>query len=168
MKTIWGILIIITIAFAGRKGFGLWQKVRHANRLKTTIQSFQLPKDFHLKHLVKDIQTTLTIAIQNFSSSTFSVEQLDVQLENLQGQLVAKQSRPLSNPIALQPNQTTPLTLLFDLTPQQVGVLIGQVGGLAKVAANWLSTGKYGIQLQVKGFVQVDGVSVTLNERVSI
>lgn len=168
MKPIWGVLIISILVLAGRQGYKLLRKIKHAQRLTTSVQSFQLPKDFHLKNLIQDIDATLTIAIQNFSNSSFLVNQLNLQIESTAGQLIASQSRPLSNPVSIKPNEVNPITIQIKLTPQQVRTLIGLAGGLAKVAGNWLSTGKYGIPLLVKGFVEIDGVSIDLNQTLSI
>lgn len=167
MKRIIALVIIISLVLFGRKGVSYITKFRHAKRLKIAVENFSFPK-LNLKSLFSDIQTRVTLNIGNFSSSTFDVEQINVDVLDATGQVVAEQKNPLTKGIQILPNKNNQLALTFLISSNNVRQLIKNAGGTFNVGARFFTSGKYGIPLQLKGFVVAEGITIDINETIEV
>ncbi|MEW7289639.1 hypothetical protein ABW637_03725 [Aquimarina sp. 2304DJ70-9] len=84
------------------------------------------------------------------------------------GQLLAEQAAPLAQPLALQPNQNSILPLSYTITPQVVISALQSIGGLSSVAANFLTTGKYGLPIVLRGFVEAESIQIPIEKTLII
>lgn len=167
MKKILAVIIIIALILAGKKGYGYLTKYRHSKKIKVNVDKFRFP-DLKLQNLITDVLTEVTIIIGNFSSSTFDIEQINIDVLDETGQLIAEQKNPLPKAIKLLPNQNNALVLTFLISPHHIRQLIKKAGGAINVGTRYLTTGKYGIPLQLKGFVVAEGFSKDINEKITV
>ena len=68
----------------------------------------------------------------------------------------------------LLPKQNNILPLTFLITSSNFKRLIKESGGLTTVGANFLTTGSYGIPIHLKGFVEAEGISIDINEKITV
>lgn len=167
MKKIIAVIIIIALVLVGRKGYGYLTKYRHAQRIKINVDSFRFP-ELNLKSLFTDIVTEVTLTVGNFSSSIFEIDQISVDVLDETGELVAEQKTPLAKAIKIKPNQNNALALTFLISSQHVRQLIKKAGGAINVGARYLTSGKYGIPLTLKGFVVAEGFTIDINEKITV
>jgi len=167
MKRIIGLVIIIAVVVFGRKGVAYLTKYRHAKRLKIAVDNFRFPK-LNLKSLFSDIQTAVALNIGNFSSSTFNVEQINVDVFDSTGKVIAEQKDPLTKGIQILPNQNNQLALTFLISSNSIRQLIKNAGGTFNVGARYFTSGKYGFPLRLKGFVVAEGFTIDINETIEV
>ncbi|MCB0396826.1 MAG: hypothetical protein KDD36_09245 [Flavobacteriales bacterium] len=168
MKRILALIGIVLLLFLGNKGIRLFNKFRHAKRLKFDVQSFSFPDGLKLSNIVKDVDVLINQAVANFSKTPFQIEQLNIEVFSPSGKLIAEQKAPLEQPIQIKPNQTTVFPIRFTISPQNMLRLIKEAGGVLTVGANFLSTGEYGIPLRMKGFVDADGITVDIDQNITV
>lgn len=163
------IVLIITIALLlfGKKGWGYINKYRHADRIKVGVESFSFPK-LNLSSILSDIVMNININLGNYSPSSFNISQINVDVFDKEGKLIAEQKNPLAEGIQIAANQNTILPLTYLISSGQLNKLIIGAGGYASVGAKYLTTGKYGINIHLKGFVQAEGFNISINEKVSV
>ena len=162
-KTI-GLLAVIFLLY---KGYGLYQKFSHAKHLKIGLADFQF-ENFNLSSLFSDVTAHVQVSIDNFSKSVFTIEQIKVDVYSESGQLIAEQTEPLSRKRSILSNQKNVLPLSFLISSNKVKTLIKQSGGVVKLGANYLSSGDYGIPIHLKGFIVSEGISIDINEKLTV
>lgn len=167
MKKVIGFVIVIVLVFLGRQGYVKIIKLRHAQRLKIAVENFTIPK-INISSLFTNVPINLTLSLKNFSKSAFNLEQINVEVFSLSGELIAEQTNPLQESKKLLPNQSNLLPLSFLISPQNFKNLIRETGGITSVGANFLTSGKYGIPLRLKGFVVAEGFKVDINETITV
>ena len=167
MKRIIGLIVLIALIFLGKKSWGIIQKIRHAKRLKFAVSSVKFPK-LNLSNLFTDIETKVVLLLKNFSSSTFNLEQISIEVFSPSGKLVAEQKTPLKEAFEIKPNKNNELPLTFLISSSNLKALIKEAGGIANVGANFITTGEYGIPLHLKGFVVADGVTIDIDEQITV
>lgn len=159
---------IIILAIAGKIGWGYYRKYAHSKRLKTGVDSFNLPDGIKLYNIVQPVKSLIKLLFKNFSPSKFTINQINVEIYNTDGTLVAEQDNPINKPFEISPNNNTTYTLPFTISTQAAKQLVSQAGGIASVIANYLTSGKYGIELVIKGFVVAEKYKIDLNEKITI
>ena len=160
-------MLVVGLFFLAKKGFGFYKKIQHAKRLKIQVLGVALPK-IDLSNFFKDILAKITVGVQNFSATPYNIEQVSIEVLSESGQVVAAQKNPLAQPISIAPNQNNEVPINFLLSAKNMGLLIKEAGGITTVGASFLTTGKYGIKLQLKGFVQAEGFTIPLNEKITV
>jgi hypothetical protein len=161
------IIIIVVVIILGKKAATYVTKYRHAKRLKIRVDDFDFP-ELDLKSLFSDIQAAVVLGIGNFSSSTFNVEQINVDVFSSTGQLIAEQKSPLTKGINILPNKDNQLALTFLISSNSIKQLIKNAGGTLNVGARKFTTGKYGFPLRLKGFVVAEGFPIDINETIEV
>ncbi len=159
---------IIILVIAGKKSWEYYRKYIHSKRLKTGVDKINIPGGLKLKNIIQPVKTLVTLLIKNFSPSTFTVNQINAEIYTTGGTLIAEQDSPIEKPFRIEPNKNTPYTLPFNISAQALLQLISEAGGLTSVAANFLTTGKYGIAFIIKGFVTAENIKLDINEKISI
>ena len=159
--------MLIVVLIAAKKGYDYYQKYRNSNDLKIDIDKFEFP-ELNLSNIFKDIVARVTISLNNFSPSTFKVEQMKIDVLDQEKQLVAEQQYPIDNPIEIKPNQATKFALNLLISSQNVARLIKAAGGIANVGANYLVNGKYNIPIQLVGFVRSEGIRIPIDEKIIV
>ncbi len=167
MKKVIILTFLIALLFLGRKGWGYYTKYNNANRIKVGVESFNFPK-LNLSSLLSDIDLNINISLGNFSPSTFNISQVKVDVFNLEGKAIAEQSIPLKDKVVIAPNKNTLLPLTYSISSQELNALIMESGGYASVGANYLTSGKYGIKINLKGFVDAEGFTIDINETLEV
>ena len=167
MKQFISIIVLILLLFAGKKGYGLYKKYRHAKQLKFFVAGIQLPI-LQLTDIIQPVTLTIRQAITNFSTSNFTLSALNIDAYTPSGKLVAQQKQPLNQPIQIKPNQTTEIPLQFELSPQTLIQLIRENGGVFTAGSNYLTTGTYGIKLRLKGYVQAEGFDIDIDQTITV
>lgn len=167
MKRLLLLITLSTLALASIKGYDYWRKFNHSNRLKVGVGSFSFPK-LNLRSLLGDITLAIDITLDNYSSSTFSLEQISIEIYDKLGRLVAEQIAPLTTPFTIKPNKTNLLPLTLEISSHSIAKLIAQHGGTASVGASYLSSGSYGIPLKIKGFAIAEGFRIDIDQQIEI
>lgn len=167
MKKIVLLFIILALVFFGKKGFVKLVKFRNAKRLKIGVDGFNLPK-LNLTSLFTSVPININLSLNNFSNSTFNIEQIGVDVFSPSGKLIAEQTKPLQEVKQILPNQNNILPLAFLISPQNFKDLIRETGGIANAGANFLTTGTYGIPIHLKGFVVAEGITIDIDEKITV
>lgn len=162
MKKLIGLIIVISLIFLGQSGVVLFEKIRHAKRLEIGVAKFKLV------NLSSKIQSNLVLTIGNFSSSTFSVDQINISAYTTTGQLLAQQIAPLPQSILLQPNQNNLLPLAYRLNTPVLLSELKKIGGVSSVLANYLTKGKYGLPIVLKGFVVSGSIETEIQTSITV
>ena len=161
------IIVLAILLFVLTKGYGFYQKYTHSKRLKIGVASFKF-QDLNLTSFFSDVTADIGVSIDNFSKSVFSIEQFKVDVYSENGQLLAEQTEPLTRTLRIKGNQKNVLPLSFLISANKIKMLIKQSGGVAKLGANFLTTGDYGIPIRLKGFVVAEGISIDINENITV
>ncbi len=167
MKKLIVLPFIIALLFIGKKGWGYYNKYNHANRLKVGVDSISV-QDFDLSSFISDIDLNINIALGNFSPSIFNISQINVDVFNTEGKLIAEQTTPLKNKVVIAANKNTILPLTYSISSQELNALIMESGGYANVGLRKKGTGKYGFNIKLKGFVDADGFTIDINETLAV
>ncbi|MEW7279719.1 hypothetical protein ABW636_14090 [Aquimarina sp. 2201CG1-2-11] len=162
MKKVTFLFFFLVVFIASVKGWRVYRKVRHAKRLKIGVQKF------HILNFSFTPISNIVLSLGNFSSSTFMISQIKVNAYTRDGQLLAEQIAPLANPFTLAPNQNSTLPLSFRINAANVISSLRSIGGLTSVAANYLTSGKYGLPIILQGFVEVENTQIPINEPITI
>ena len=167
MKNLIGIIIIILVIGLGYNGYQFAKKYRHSKRLKFGVGKIRFPK-LNLSSLLTEIPLYIELEITNFSPTTFEINQISVDVHDENDTLVAEQKNPLTETLPIHSNKKTSLPLSYAISPQQLTRLIQHSGGIAKVGANFITTGSYNIPIKLKGFIVTEGIALDINETITI
>ena len=162
MKRFLGVILLMVLVVAGAKGWRIFKKIRHARRLKISLAKFKLLK------LSTQIDSNIVLQIGNFSSSTFKINQVSIDLYTTTEEVLAAQKAPLLSPITITPNKNTLLPIGYKINLPVALNQLKRIGGIATVATNYLTTGKNGLTLVLKGFIEADGVTISINETINV
>ncbi len=162
MKKIFVVSLLFFVLLASTQGWRIYTKIRHAKRLKIGVQKFKLLS------LSLTPVSNIILSLGNFSSSTFTISQIKVDAYTQDGQLLAEQTAPLAQPFILNPNQNSALPLSFSINPTTVISALKSIGGLSSVAANFLTSGTYGLPIVLKGFVEAENIQIPIEESLTI
>ena len=166
-KKITLIVILIVVLITAKKGYDYYQKFKDSDDLKVGLDKFEFP-ELNLSNIFNDIVAKATININNFSDSTFNIQQLDIRVLDQDQQIIAEQQYPITQPIEVKPNQANKFALNLLISSQSVARLIKANGGIANVGANFLVSGKYNIPIQIVGFVRAEGFKIPINEKLIV
>ncbi len=156
------LISLLILAPLGVTGWHIFKKIRHAKRLTIGVEKFKL-LNFSLSPV-----SNIVLSLGNFSPSTFTISQIKVDAYTENGQVLAAQAAPLAQSFTLQPNQNSTLPLSYTISAQVVISALQGIGGLSSVAANFLTTGKYGLPIVLKGFVEAESISIPIEETLII
>ncbi|WP_128755340.1 hypothetical protein [Aquimarina sediminis] len=140
----------------------MYIKIRHAQRLKIGVEKFKILS------LSLHPVSNIILSLGNYSSSTFTISQIKVNAYTIDGQLLAEQSAPLSQSFTLNPNQNSALPLSFVINAAVVIGALKSIGGLSSLAANYLTSGTYGLPIVLKGFVVAENIQIPIEEPITI
>ncbi len=162
MKKTISLFFFLFVFLASTRGWRIYQKIRHAKRLKIGVQKFQL-----LSLSLTPI-SNIVLSLGNFSSSTFTISQIKVNVYTQDGRLLAEQTAPLAQAFALNPNQNNALPLTFAIDARTVLSVLRAIGGLSSVAVKFLTSGTYGLPITLKGFVEAENIQIPIEESITI
>ncbi len=162
MKKLIGLIILVVVIFTSKAGMTMFKKYRHAKRLKIGVSKFKL------LNLSSQIKSKIVLTIGNFSPSAFNINQIKVDIYTTNGQLLAQQIAPLSESIVLNPNQNNKLPLAYQINAPILISEIKKLGGVTNVLTSFLTTGKYGLPIQLKGFVSVGLIDISINQTINV
>jgi len=157
-------LVVIALIIGGM----YYRKYAAAKRLKVGLADFQLNQKLVSIDSLTNLSSTVNLTIDNFSSQKFNIQQSKIELYTTTGELIASQNSPLSNSTELQANKKNLFRVPIDINPQKALKMVQDQGGIGIVLANKFTTGEYGLDFVIKGFVKANGVVVNINETVSI
>ncbi len=172
MKT-W-IIIILIVAVLSFTAFKVVKKGTDAEKMKFGIDSFKInvnSKMDVLLGLVSGYNSTVNAYVNNFSDSSFELEQLSLEIFALDGKtLIAEQTTPLKSSVILNPKGKTALSLDFHINTGGLLELLKQIGqnDIKATLEGYLKRKELGTQVIIKGFVQAEGFSLDINETMSI
>jgi len=180
MKQIIIISALVFILVIGVKGIsyakGLMKKGEDAKKLEYQLFKTSTP-DLTLDEiaLILDGKNNTPVAIQiieqviNPSQSTFTLDQVKLNLYSKAGKLIVQQKKPLKNPFVIKKRfKGNYLTSTFLIHPDGLKALIQEAGGLIQVGQNKLLTGKWGISFRMKGTISTEGFDLPLDELTTI
>jgi len=161
------IVVLVVVLIAAKKGFDYYQKYKDSDDLKVGLDKFEFP-ELNLSNIFSDIVAKATVNINNFSDSTFNIQQLNINVLDHNKKTIATQQYPITTPIEVKPNQANKFALNLLISSQNVVRLIKANGGIANVGANFLVSGKYNIPIQIIGFVKAEGFKIIINQKLIV
>lgn len=162
MKKTLKILLIICIVAILVQGTRLLRKFHHANRLKINV------KRFRLINISSEISSSIILEVGNFSKSTFKINQVSIEVFTKSGEILARPKAPLSKPFKLKPNQNNELPIDFQISTPVVLSELKRMGGITSVLSNFLTSGKYGLELQLRGFIVAQNIKIDINQTINV
>lgn len=162
MKKTIALFFFLFVFLASTRGWRIYKKIRHAKRLKIGVQKFQL-----LSLSLTPI-SNIVLSLGNFSSSTFTISQIKVNIYTQDGRLLAEQTTPLAQAFTLNPNQNNALPLTFAIDARTVISSLKTIGGLSSVAVKFFTSGTYGLPIILKGFVEAENIQIPIEESITI
>lgn len=167
MKKVITILLVLVSLFSAKKGWAYYNKYSDALRIKVGVEGFSFPK-LDLSSLLSDLVVNISLGIKNYSSSTFLLEQVSIDVFSIDGILVAEQKAPLNSIFKIRANDNNLLPIDFYISKSNTHALVKQAGGIGAVSLNHSLTGKYGIPLTMKGFIKSEGLTIDINETIEV
>ncbi len=143
------------------------RKTDAAKKLRIGIQSIKFP-NLKLNSILQSIRPTVTLAIDNFSSTALAIEQLKIDVYSKSGKLIATQQKPMDKSFFIQPKQENLLPLVFEISSGNVLMLALESGGIKQIATNKVTTNSYGIPLRITGFVTTQKISIPINQEITV
>lgn len=154
-------------------GYLYWRKYRQAQKLSFGVDSMT-PNIASVADVSKifltgaNIPVTLKPAINNFSSSTFKIQQLKLDIYSEDGKnLLGSQNLPLNQTAMVKPNSKTVLSLNYSFNPVAFFNSAGRKLGISEIV-NWYTGKTIGIKFKLVGFVVAEGIKVPLDQTITI
>jgi|GEM_PF-3751406 len=165
-----------------------FRKIKDAQKLNIALHKFTIAKPLNsitdLVVLLQDaasfsLPVKIDLRLENFTPSKFTVNQIYAEIYTKNNILLAKQTNTLSEKLIVKPNNTDNiLSLNFDLSVHgliNLGI-IKQTAGYTPAQMLWelgekyITTGKLGGKVIVKGFVYVENIKIAIpiNETIEI
>lgn len=164
MKLFTKLIFVFLAVLLAPKAYSLGKKYFDAKKLNIGIDKFRFPKlDIYQ---LENITTEATIGIDNPTTSTFDITNLNIDIFGANGTPIAKQKMKFDDAVIIAPNNKTTFPLTYLISSNNIEQLIRQAGGLLVVGANYLATGSYGLSLLLKGFVVSHGIKIDINETI--
>ncbi|NQY68170.1 MAG: hypothetical protein HRT72_10690, partial [Flavobacteriales bacterium] len=66
------------------------------------------------------------------------------------------------------PNDQTSFTLTYSIPAKTLQEMIIAEGGMASVGFNYMTTGKYGFEVVLSGFIVSEGITIDINEKLKV
>ena len=167
MRKMTSIILVLVIVLLSYKGWILFKKYKNSKKLSVGIAGFKIPK-LNLSNLVGEIPIAVKVAIDNFSSSKFTLNQLKIDALDENGDLIAYQENPLSDSVKLLPNQKNEVIIRYKIAAIKLKELVKSSGGILSVSTSYLTSGQYGIPIHLKGFVEAENITIEVDEKMTI
>jgi len=119
-----------------------------------------------LQYVASSIPMRITALIKNATNNKYNIQQLFIEVYTLDDKLIASQDRPMSTPIVVLPNQVNQSAIDFTLNPLTAATLLKGVS-VSKVL-EFLTGGKIGKEVRIKGLLRTENFSIPLDEIVKI
>ncbi len=166
-KHIWIVSVLLLLAVVV---FFLVRKVKGALNLTYSIGKPK-PVGSWLESL-SGLKLNIPIVLKNFAPDTYKVSQVKAELYTRSGNLIASQSKPLDNAFYIASNSNSELPIPFDISLTGLTAWFTQEKiSLDKIPAmikSFFGTEKLGLPATVKGFIAAEGLTVNINEDLTI
>jgi hypothetical protein len=166
IKRLTFLLVTIIALFSAKKGWAYYNKYNDAMRIKVGVEGISFPK-LNLS-TITDTLVNVSLGVKNYSSSSYILEQVSMNIYSNDGLLIAEQKDPLSDEYMIRANDNNILPISFLLNKENTHKMVKQAGGTIAVAINRTTTGSYGIPVRVKGFIKADGITVDIDQSMTI
>ncbi|NQY11410.1 MAG: hypothetical protein HRT71_18080 [Flavobacteriales bacterium] len=167
MNTIIKILVLVLAAVGIGKGYSYFRKYKNLQKLEVAVSSFKLP-GFKITNLLEDILVDVVIGVNNFSDSLYSISQLKIDIYLEDGVLLAKQIKSLESSIEILPKQEISFSLSYLIPSSELKKLIASGGGIKAIGVRYFTEGVYGFHLELKGFIESEGVIIKINKKINV
>jgi len=180
MKTIVIVVFVLIVAYSGtklvQKGLKLRKKGQDAEKLEYKLFKTNTP-DLSLDQIAlildgKDntpVATQIVEQVINPTQSTFTLDQVRLNLYSKAGKLIIQLRKTLAQPFVIKKGvDNNFLTLNFLIHPDGLKALIQEAGGLIQIGQNKLLTGEWGISFRMKGTISTEGFDLPLDQTVTI
>jgi hypothetical protein len=154
-------------------GYAYWRKYRQAQKLSFGVDGIK-PNVSSVADVSKilltgaNIPVTLKPVINNYSPSTFKIQQLKLDIYSEDGKnLLGSQNLPLNSTALVQPNSKTVLSLNYSFNPVAFFNSAGRKLGISELV-DWYTGKSIGIKLKLSGFVVAEGIKVNLDQVITI
>ncbi len=142
-------------------------------KIKLTQISFEYPKNASeiLSLFTSYFYTTVTLTISNFSDFKIKINDLNLSLYTLKGNLFCEQYEPLSQPIEILPHQNTQIKVKYQIDYTKFIALYkdnnlqGKIIETIKKLATEMSLGT---EIYIKGVVIIKSFTLNINEKFDI
>lgn len=157
------IVLVVVLWRISKKAVGVTQLDFDFANIDIDIHNF---KDM-LKFVGSSKDATVDAVIMNFGHETYEIDNLNIYMYSQSGVTIGYQQEPLQKPVQIKPNQNNHILLPMVLKGAML-VQIGQQLNITKTADLWalvqkyLSTGKFGTSIIIKGFAVVKGIKIPI------
>lgn len=167
------ILIIVISILAIFSVFKI-RKLLKLRKFKYAVDDFSLTEKLSALALQKGIDATTKIALQNYSNSNFKLNQISIDLYTPSGEIIAEQKNPLSEALTIEKNNTKPFSLTHHIEPKGLvkllkeNQLIAPDDTILNIALKLITLDLSGMELIAKGFIVIEGISKSFNEKITL
>ncbi len=156
------VFILTTVYFAGKKISQL------------TAQTFDIDGIEIDKHTltIGGVHGVLNLVISNFAKKGYTIDNINVELYSLDGNLIAYQTAPMQDEIKINPKTNNivsiPLYFKSNFIYQMYNQLKDKYSSVNELFDNYKATGHFGTKVIAKGFVMKNGMKLkyTINKEV--
>jgi hypothetical protein len=124
--------------------------------------------------LMSDFIAKVILKIQNFSNIDYTIQQSALQIYSKKGNLIATPNEPIETGFILKANANNeiPARYKFDytniLTLIEDNGLASSVSSALNVIKNFFTSKTLGTDLIIKGFIVSDGITININQTISV
>ena len=155
------IIIIVIVLFIATSIFFAYKRVS-----QLTAQTFDVAGiDIDKKTIsLGGVSGTLGLQISNFAKKGYKIDNVNIELYSLDGNLIAYQKEPLKETIEIQPQANNiidiPLYFKSNFLHQLYKQLKDKYSSVQELLNNYLATGHFGTEVIVRGFALKNGMKL--------
>ena len=159
----WVIILVISLFILTSVYFA----VRRARQL--TAQTFDIDSlDIDKNTIsVSGFEGNLNLVVSNFVKRGYKIDNINIELYSLDGTLIGYQTEPLKEPIEIQGNGNTiisiPMKFKANFPVKIYEQLKDKYNSVLDVINHYKETGHFGTEIEVKGFVILKGNKVNFD-----
>lgn len=162
------VIVIVLFLTVGRKVLNL-KKLEYSG---ISFKFEQYPTSV-VDLLMSDFIAKAILKIQNFSNIDYTIQQSALQIYSKKGNLIATPNEPIETGFILKANANNeiPVRYKFDYTNL---LTLFKDNGLASVSSalnvikNFFISKTLGTDLIIKGFIVSDGITININQTISV
>ncbi|HAN77697.1 MAG TPA: hypothetical protein DCQ31_07950 [Bacteroidales bacterium] len=165
MKTKYLIPAIAVLAVA------LYFIFRKAKGLLMLDYSFGAPKPKgSLLDTIKSLTVIIPITLKNYSNNTYKITALRADMLTRQGNSIASQTQPITQPIIIAPSKNTTVLLEYGINWSGITSWLNQenvkITDVPAKIKSYLKTEKLNIPVVISGAVEAEGIFLNIKQEI--
>lgn len=178
-KSVIILLIILLVGVVAGIGGYFFMKYKNSELLVFEISDvkpdFKITSVFDVIKELADliVPVIIGVKISNYSPMSFRINQLSIDcFSQIDNSYIAYNTEPLAQPFDILPNQNNIVYVKYNVKLQ---LLAKEIKGTAtlldkgfQILQSYLSSGKFGVSLKIKGFAIADNIKIKVEEIVNM